>query len=80
MYKLIGIIFLSAMIYLIVPVSKSEAGSECYKNTNGNITCVDDYGRKSERYSDNDGNDKTRYPNGSTQTCYWSTSGTYVCR
>jgi hypothetical protein len=80
MYKLIGIMFLSAIIYLIVPVSKSEAQSECYKNTSGNTTCRDSYGNKSERYKDNDGNDKTRYPNGSTQTCYWSTSGTYVCR
>ena len=40
----------------------------------------DSYGNKSERYKDNDGKDKTRYPDGRTETCYWSTSGTYVCR
>lgn len=80
MYKIIGIMFLSAIIYMIVPASKSEARTECYKDVFGKIQCSDDRGGSSTLDRDVFGNDRIRdNKTGKTTTCRTNVFGKYVC-
>ena len=82
MHKILGIMFLSAMIYMIVPVSKSEAGMKCTpKDIFGNQTCTSDDGysvtkeRKDIFGDDVYRNNKT----GKVSKCRTDLFGNYVC-
>ena len=80
MNKIILVMFLSAMIYMIAPVSKSEARSECYKDVFGKIQCSDDRGGSKTLDRDVFGNDRIRdNKSGKTTTCYTDVFGKYVC-
>ena len=83
MYKLIIIMFLSAMIYMIVPTSKSEAETICGpKDIFGNETCTYDNGGGSvtKERPNIFGNDVYRdNKTGKTTTCRKDMFGNTVC-
>jgi hypothetical protein len=80
MHKIIRIIFLSAMIYIIVPASESEARTECYKDVFGKIQCSDNKGGSTTIERDVFGNDRVRdNKTGKTTTCYTDVFGKYIC-
>jgi hypothetical protein len=80
MYKIIGIMFLSAMIYMIVPVSKSEAETRCSKDMWGNVQCSDSYGNSSSINKDMWGNTVIRDNRSGKETkCSKDMWGNVVC-
>lgn len=80
MYKILSIMFFSLMIYMIVPISKSEARTECSKDVFGNIQCRDSSGNSSTISRDVFGNDQIRdNRTGKTTTCRTDVFGKYVC-
>ena len=82
MYKLIGAMLLSAIIYMVIPVSKSEAGTKCTPpDIFGNQTCTDDSGRSVTKEKTNIFGDDVYRDNrtGKTTKCRKDIWGNYVC-
>ena len=79
MYKILGIMFLSAMIYMIVPASKSEARTVCYKNALGQTVCNDDSGNTMTGQRDAMGQDVWNDNRGRQTRCYYNALRQYVC-
>jgi len=82
MYKIISIMFLSAMIYITVPASKSEARMICTpKDWQGNQTCTDSSGGSiTKERPDWQGNDIYRdNKSGKISRCKKDWQGNYVC-
>ena len=83
MYKILGIMFLSAMIYMIVPASKSEARITCTPpDFFGNQTCTNSStgGSITQKPKDFFGNDVYQDNRTGRQTkCKKDFFGNYVC-
>ena len=83
MKKIIGIMFLSAMIYISIPDSISEARITCTpRDIFGNQTCTDSSSGSSITKQDRDvfGNDVYRdNRTGKTTRCKRDVFGNYVC-
>ncbi len=79
MYKILGIMFLSAMIYMIVPASKSEAITVCYKNALGQTVCNDDSGSTWTGQRNALGQDVWNNNSGKQVRCYYNALRQYVC-
>jgi len=83
MNKIIGIMFLSAMIYMIIPISMTEARITCTpKNIFGESTCTDSSTGSSITKQEKDifGNDVYRdNRSGKTTRCKKDIFGNYVC-
>ncbi len=79
MHKIIGITFLSAMIYMIVPASKSEARTVCYKNALGQTVCNDDSGSTWTGQRNALGQDVWNNNSGKQVRCYYNALRQYVC-
>ena len=79
MYKILGIMFLSAMIYMIVPASKSEARTVCYKNALGQTVCNDDSGSTWTGQRNALGQDVWNNNSGKQVRCYYNGMRQYVC-
>jgi hypothetical protein len=82
MYRILGIMFLSAMIYMIVPASKSEARITCTPpDFWGNQTCTNDSGGSvTQKPKDVFGNDVYQDNRTGRQIkCKKDFFGNYVC-
>ena len=83
MYKIIGIIFLSGLIYVTIPASKSEARITCTPpDFFGNKTCTDSDSGSSitQKRPDFFGNDVFQDNRTGKQTrCKKDFFGNYVC-
>jgi hypothetical protein len=79
MYKIIAIMFLSAMIYMTVPASKSEARTVCSKNALGQTVCTDDSGNTMTGQRNVLGQDVWNDNRGKQTRCYYNALRQYVC-
>lgn len=80
MYKILGIMFFSAMIYMIVPASKSEARTVCSKNGLGQTVCTDDgSGQTWTGQKNGMGQDVWNNNSGKQVRCYYNGMRQYVC-
>jgi len=81
MNKIIGFMFLSAMIYMVIPALTSEAGMRCTTDFFGKTRCTDyESGLDVTQDQDFFGDDVYRDNNtGQTWKCRTDFFGDYVC-